>query len=247
MALVETSTYTYLVEEINIQGFEIFQDFKTKEHKSSLSHLARPFIPSNQVHVCKASEIDLKLVKPGRAGVIVSTIYNGIRYFGFGIDWKTSEITDFGGGAAYTKTNFAKNQVRKKNRRRRTDTDVIHAALRECREESFSEHVFGPLWDKVDISTAIYNSKMLILIIPLVICPFISSLIFNSIVVTKKKHEIRQIYWMNEELLKSKLKYNVPTMDSPFIMYNKVQSFLKGAGDFYSQLKEPLTSFNTHV
>ncbi|CAH6420553.1 Hypothetical protein HVR_LOCUS1221 [uncultured virus] len=62
--------------------------------------------------------IDLKCVRPSRAGVIMYTVFNGSTYFGLGLDSRTHDLTDFGGGVVY-----------------RTDGDAICGALREFDEE----------------------------------------------------------------------------------------------------------------
>ena len=45
--------------------------------------------------------LNLDVFRPQRAGVIIYTVYNGAVYFGFGLDAKTHDLTDFGGGVVY--------------------------------------------------------------------------------------------------------------------------------------------------
>ena len=64
-------------------------------------------------------KLDLKNIKVRRAGVIIYTIENGTMYFGLGLDSRSHDLTDFGGGVVY-----------------KTDYNVIRGALREFEEET---------------------------------------------------------------------------------------------------------------
>lgn len=67
-----------------------------------------PVIPimNEEIKFSRISEIDLSTIRPSRAGVVIVTIYKGVRYYAFGIDWATGEITDFGGGVSYMKMEY---------------------------------------------------------------------------------------------------------------------------------------------
>jgi hypothetical protein len=240
--LVQSTDYSYWVEDIMIDGFEIFQP----KRSFALSPLAIPFSPlkvaATAVNISRVADLDLKLVRPGRAGVVVTTLYEGRRHLGFGIDWDTGEITDFGGGAAYGKLGaVAKGSpvvLRRRRRKRRvTDKDAKHAAWREWTEEAFAKRIFGAMSpDDLNSGLAIYNQHMMIIIITLSVCPIATSQAFASIVSKMDKHEVRGIYWMSDASLRRQVACNKPNEKCPFRMYSKVRKLLKDAGNFYPSI-----------
>ena len=106
--------------------------------------------------------VDLENVRSHRAGVIIYTFFDGIIYFGLGVDAKTHDLTDFAGSIKY-----------------KIDIDVIHGALREFEEESLS--IFNPITiDDISQCPVIYDESNLIIFIHLMINPNAISLSFNQ-------------------------------------------------------------------
>jgi hypothetical protein len=93
----------------------------------------------------KVRNVNLDCVKPRRAGIILYTVYEGSVYFGMGLDSRTHDLTDFGGGVSYS-----------------TDKNVINGALREFQEETLK--IFEDLTiDNIGHCPVIYDSKNLII------------------------------------------------------------------------------------
>ena len=47
-------------------------------------------------------KLKLTEMKQSRGGVILTTLFEGVRYLGFGRDWDTGDATDFAGGISYS-------------------------------------------------------------------------------------------------------------------------------------------------
>lgn len=110
-------------------------------------------VHTNQTTVTqRVRDIDWTKVKPLRAGIIVYTRSKdscGNIQFCMGVDADYGEITDFGGGVSY-----------------RRDKTTLSGALREFAEESHS--IFGkPKPEDLQDCFALYNSKMMIIFLPL--------------------------------------------------------------------------------
>nr|WIL05052.1 hypothetical protein pmam_13 [Pithovirus mammoth] len=100
-------------------------------------------------HISKIRDANWEEKKPIRAGVIVYKIYQGQLLFCMGVDRKTRELTDFGGGISYRK-----------------DKTLVKGALREFNEESLG--VFGSFEEeKVLDGVVAYNDYMAILFLHL--------------------------------------------------------------------------------
>src|SRR6185437_730049 len=91
-------------------------------------------------------DVDLKLVKPPRAGLILYTRVKGDLWFGLGVDRQSGELTDFGGGVSY---------------KRRHDEHVIAGALREFNEETLN--ILKLTMDDVKDCPVLYDNNMLIM------------------------------------------------------------------------------------
>ena len=155
-------------------------------------------------------EIDLNVVKPQRAGVIMYTKHNNEIYYGLGVDAASKEITDFGGGISY----------------KERDKNVILGALREFKEETLN--IFGPI-DYIDILDApvIYNKQNLIIFKYVDLSPILINQLFltahqNAIQIP----EVCDIVWMTT----NELKACIMTRGK---MFFRVQNFLQKAGNFY--------------
>ena len=98
--------------------------------------------------VNRVKDLDLNKFKPTRAGVIVYTVYKRKVYFIGGIDTKSGEFTDFGGGVSY-----------------KTDQNALTGGLRELSEESLG--IFGTIsLDEIQECVAVYDENNLITFIP---------------------------------------------------------------------------------
>lgn len=105
------------------------------------------------IYECKVDyvgNIKLSKVKHNRAGVIIYTIYKGKLYFILGIDSKTRDITDFGGGVAFKSKN----------------ENSITGGLRELKEESLG--IFGTIKSsEINKCLAVYDEDTIIIFVPL--------------------------------------------------------------------------------
>ena len=93
-------------------------------------------------------DIDLNKIKPNRSGVIIYTVYKHRTYFILGIDTKSGDITDFGGGVSFKRENF------------------LDGGLRELMEESLG--IFGEIsTDEIKNFLAVYDENNIITFIRL--------------------------------------------------------------------------------
>jgi len=164
---------------------------------------------NNNIYNTIVKNFDLDNLKPQRAGVIMYTIIDNTVYFGMGLDTKTKDITDFGGGVSY-----------------KTDYNAIYGALREFQEETLS--IFKKInIDDIVNSPVIYDLNNLIIFIyvelnPTDICnkfneKFIK--ISNQKLTKKNEPEVCGIVWLNFEQLDFCIKTNG-------IMFYRVKKFL---------------------
>jgi len=161
--------------------------------------------------------LNLEYVTPQRAGIIIYTVVNGAIYFGLGLDAKTHDLTDFGGGVSY-----------------KTDLNVIRGAIREFEEETLE--IFDPITaDDLKQCPVIYDKNNLIIFVHIDIDPDTISNTFNSkyqqiIDMNRGKRKVRDpevcgITWLTwEEFQKS--------INEKGIMFSRVQRLLSRAGDF---------------
>ena len=165
------------------------------------------------------NNLNLECVKPQRAGVIIYTVVEGATYFGLGLDSRTHDLTDFGGGVIYKK-----------------DHNVIKGALREFEEETLQ--IFEKIIpDDIKKCPVIYDEQNLIIFIHMEIDPDAVCYNFNTRyneiielinVGTKKKMrdpEVCGITWLNWEDFQKAIK-------NEGIMFSRVQRFLNRAEDF---------------
>lgn len=104
----------------------------------------------NNININYIKNVDItdkSIFNQTRSGVIIYTIYNNTLQFILGIDTKSGNITDFGGGS-------------------KVNENVIETGLRELTEESLG--VFGNITrDEIKDHIIVYNSNMAILFIHL--------------------------------------------------------------------------------
>lgn len=165
---------------------------------------------TNVVRKCKVSELDLNIVKPQRAGVIIYTKIDNEIIFGLGVDTLSKEYTDFGGGISYHK-----------------DKNVILGALREFKEESLG--IFGEVdFNHVLNSYVIYNNNNLIIFYYINLNPTVINDVFllnyNQTVKDNIVPEVCEIKWMNM----TEFKKNIATRGK---MFHRVQVFLQQSGE----------------
>lgn len=171
--------------------------------------------PEIQVVRTVAKNVDLRRVKPGRAGVILFYREKGL--FGFGVDARYREITDFAGGVVYGK-----------------DYNVIRGALREFKEETLG--LFGELSEyKVRNCPVLYDGNNLVIFLETLIPPVDISKEFLEAYKCaladcdpKNKPEVCGIRWFSWEEMQKEIR--------GFFMFGRLRNFLYKAGDFAAML-----------
>lgn len=154
-------------------------------------------------------KLNLDYVRPQRAGIIIYTVVNGAIYFGLGLDSRSHDLTDFGGGINY-----------------RTDENVISGAIREFNEETLD--IFENITiENIKSCPVIYDNKNLIVFVHLNIDPELVSSSFQEKYkqVKYSQPEVCAITWLNWE----EFKYSISVEG---IFYTRVQKFLLRADDF---------------
>jgi len=169
-------------------------------------------------HYCimkqKVSELDLTILKPQRAGVILYTKINNVFYFGLGVDEATKEYTDFGGGISY-KLGYDKN--------------VIDGALREFNEETLNIFGFLSYYDVQDC-LALYNTNILVIFkyvnqnIDVIKNRFLET--YNHYIESGYKPEVCDIVWLTQ----NEFKNQIMVRDN---LFHRLQCFLQKAGQFF--------------
>ncbi|SHO33117.1 Hypothetical protein BQ3484_49 [Cedratvirus A11] len=174
--------------------------YSDKRHSREKSKNSRKFYqdtglcqgqsPPTPPVVAKVSDVDWNTVKPLRAGVIVYTLYTPCSLeknpknkllFCMGVDRKTSEITDFGGGVSYKK-----------------DKTTAAGALREFTEESLG--VFGKFYpSSLDNCVVVYNNNMAIFFLPLVCSPEDITHTFSERYRKERSNEVSSLAWMDKK------------------------------------------------
>jgi len=169
--------------------------------------------------------LNMENVKPHRAGVIIYTVINDAVYFGLGLDARTHDLTDFGGGVMY-----------------KSDLNPINGALREFREETLN--IFEEITNEdIAESIVLYDNRNLIIFIHMDLDPNSVSLAFNNKYASvvqqnadfssrkskrssgKNDPEVCGITWITWEELQI-------AINRPGILYTKVQKFLANANNF---------------
>lgn len=144
-----------------------------------------------------------------RGGVILYTFIDNNIYFGFGVDNKSKDLTDFGGGI------------------KKRDGNAIRGCLREFQEESLG--IFKKLtYDDVKMSPVIYNRHSMIIFIKHNLdCNYIRETFINcsqEFIKNNKKIEIIDIKWISLNLLHELLSCD---NSKNIKIYNRVANMLK--------------------
>lgn len=169
--------------------------------------------------------LNLECVRPQRAGVIIYTFFEGATFFGLGLDSRTHDLTDFGGGVFY-----------------KTDQNVVRGALREFEEETLQ--IFQEIKpEDIKKCPVIYDDDNLIIFIHLKVDPDAVCSRFNrsylETIDNNKLHrargeasrrkfidpEVCGITWLSWEEFQRSIK-------DKGIMFSRVQRFLMRAEDF---------------
>lgn len=174
----------------------------------------------NRVTKIKVKELDLEVVKPERAGVVLYCTYKKQTYFYFGLHFGTHDLTDFGGGVKYSKYN----------------EDVIDGALRELDEEILG--IIDPQINKKQVLEfpVLYDNKNLILFIRINLeNPDDLPKAYNKRYQSKKSFESKDEISSEPEicgitlLTWEQLQISLSKED---VLYSRVKRFLNNAGDF---------------
>lgn len=160
----------------------------------------------------QVKDLDLETLKPSRGGVILYTLRDGKLLFGFGLDNKYNELTDFSGGISYKK-----------------DDNAVIGALRELREESLG--LYDVSFEQVKNSYVLYDKHHLVLFLYTTDHPEEVVDDFRELHKDSKKSELKDIVWITEEELFMAIK-----MKSSHI-YIRLLNFLAKGGNFYRYLK----------
>lgn len=185
----------------------------------------------DKLNVFRLSESFEYLIQilPHRGGVVVvSRDLKGNLVFGFGVDRRSNELTDFGGGIAYS-------------REKETPTG---GALREFSEESAG--IFQNKIDYTNISDipVVVNNNMFIMFVPIKYSSLDDiSREYQKLTYTDPKREISKIVWLTEFDLRQSLIfsqiYHTPASTRYGKFYSIVSKLLKSSfADVLMSIKE---------
>jgi hypothetical protein len=191
-----------------------------------LPERARPTKAPEKGKIAKVSEyLAMGLVVPARCGIVYCTMINDTVHFCFGVDTKTGDIADFGGGG-------------------KESENAVHVAIREGGEES--REVFGRLTlEKVQRFYCIYTANVFVIFVKVcvvddhvdvrykTISDFDS---FRQITPAKQKqrefNEMKEILWLNEKDTHSVIN----GVHSGYTMYSVVRNVLRTSPVFSSNI-----------
>lgn len=168
----------------------------------------------NNLHITTVKQLDVKNLRIPRAGFFLYTVVNGRIFIGLGIDSKNHELTDFAGQVMYG-----------------IGETVLHGALRELKEETLE--IFSPLSSKdIENCLTIYDENNLVIFMNVGIHPEIISQDFNEKYQASMAfhREVCGITWLSVDEFKDAIN------NTTGVIYERVQNFLKSAGDFTCHL-----------
>lgn len=164
-------------------------------------------------------DVDWTKVKPQRGGVVPYTVRDGEVYFGLGIDTKTGDITDFGGGIRYKK-----------------DGDAVTGSLREFMEESLC--IFGAYnMETVKNTVVVYTDSIMIIFLHFDVDMEQVNEIFDSRVRISRYSEISSLIWLPKSAFLTCVKTGWLT--TPYCnrrLYFRVRRLLQSCINFCSYL-----------
>lgn len=180
---------------------EVYNKINVKELRSSFN-----------IKTTNVKNLNLEYVRPQRAGVILYTVVNNVIYFGMGLDSKSHDLTDFGGGVSY-----------------KNDKNVINGALREFNEETLN--IFDNLKiEDIQDCSVVYDNYNLILFLhidinPNDICKNFNKKYIDTIGISKKEPEVCCIIWLTFQEFQHAIK-------TTGLMFSRVQRFLSKTYNF---------------
>ena len=165
-------------------------------------------------------------LKTVRAGVIPYSIINNSLYFLLGVDTKTGELTDFGGGVKYNESS-------------------IDGAMREFEEETYrclARKHYDVRSDELQQSKILSDKEKMTIIFMKIDPEWFNkasdNFFHNKQYSNLRYHEISKIIWVHE----NKFRKLINGYNDKNIMWSKIQNFLcKNNNDaFYENLKNPI-------
>jgi len=160
-------------------------------------------------------DIDINKLKTNRSGVIVYTVYKNKTYFILGIDTKSGDITDFGGGVSFKKEN------------------VLDGGLRELAEESLG--IFGKISaDEIKNYLAVYDENNLIIFLRLNIDLVAKYHEFRERIKSVNNPEVKDLKFLDKQ---SFITLCNGGKISNTIMYDRIRNLLSVAKDQHKLFK----------
>lgn len=190
-----------------------YQEERAEMRKRFFRGQPRRVIEHPITHISTVKQYLERGYRSERGGVILLSNVAGRTNIGLGIDWKTNELTDFGGKI-------------------RPHENSIEGALREFQEETLGIFV-TPSIEDIQNCIVVHNNYILVLFIrvsiaPVEICESFSEALREALQVGKKT-EVSGIMFFTEHTFRNLLHRTRH-------MYSKLAWFLCGAGDFYEYL-----------
>lgn len=169
----------------------------------------------------QAGKLDLQLIRPQRAGIILYTVRNKVLYFGLGVDARTSDLTDFAGRVNYN-----------------LDTDAMQGAIREFNEETLD--IFrGLTRERLEDALALYDNHNLVIFLRVRVDPDHVCRTFankHQQVMKEKLNsnarylpEVSAITWLSRKQFRKALY-------TPGVLFSRVRNFLRRGNDFFTLL-----------
>jgi len=156
------------------------------------------------VKISKVSEINTRIVKPCRAGIIFYISDGKNISFALGTDSKTHELTDFSGSVMYS----------------RGET-CIDGALREFEEETLG--IFGKITaEEISDFFAVYDEDNMVIFVMLDTTQNAIRKVFNEKIKTVKNPEICSIFFVTS----NQFRFLIRKLFREHIFFEKLRKFL---------------------
>lgn len=187
---------------------------RSRKRQNKLPANCAPISKPQQFAVIKTTvqNLNLEYVKPQRAGVIIYTVVNGSIYFGLGLDSRTHDLTDFGGGVYY-----------------KLDTNAIRGALREFEEETLG--IFDPI-SPTDITQCpvVYDNRNLIIFVHMNVDPETVCFTFNE--------KFRKIVQASDEGPRKKRRSEPEVCGITWLTWEEFQDCINSRGKLFSRVQK---------